>query len=117
MSKETVKKAASKASGTRKKGATSHKSKSVAGSALSQRKGARQTTSLTAAKKASATLRDGRASSKSKSVAGSALTQVRNPRSGRYVLIDKTTGTIISHKKSTGAYKGVPIAKKRSKRK
>jgi hypothetical protein len=117
VSKGTVKKGASKASGTVKRGATSHKSKGAPGSALSQRKVQRLGASQTTAKKASATLRGARSSSKPKSAAGSALSQVRNPRSGRYVKIDKTTGRIISYKKSKGAYKGVPIAKKSSKRK
>jgi hypothetical protein len=40
------------------------------------------------------------------------IVQVRNPRTGHYVKIDRTKGKIISHKKSEGPYKGVPIAKK-----
>ena len=71
--------------------------------------------------KASATVRAGKSSfkssSKSKSAAGSALTQLRNPRSGRFVKIDKVAGTIIAHKKSSGAYKGVPLAESISTRK
>lgn len=55
--------------------------------------------------------------SKSKSIAGSSLTQARNPRSGHFVKIDKASGTILSHKKSRGAYKGVPIVDTRSKQK
>jgi hypothetical protein len=115
--KVTSKKAASNASSTLSKGTASSKSKSAAGSALSQRNASHRATSAAAAKKASAVLRDGRSSSKSKSAAASALTQVRNPRSGRFVKIDTSSGTIISHKKSDGAYKGVPITRKRSKRK
>lgn len=67
--------------------------------------------------KTSAKLRDGRASSKSKSAAGSALSQLRNPRSGHFVKIDKAAGTIVAHKKSRGAYKGVSIAETISSRK
>lgn len=55
--------------------------------------------------------------SSSKSAAGSTLTQLRNPRSGRFVKVDKTVGTIIAHKKSSGAYKGVPVAETISSRK
>lgn len=72
---------------------------------------------ITNAKKASATLSDGRSASKVKSAAGSSLSQARNPRSGHYVKIDKVSGTIIAHKKSNGAYKGVPIASKNQKQK
>jgi len=114
MAKVTVKK---KASGTPRKGATSHKSKNVSGSSLSKQKVQGRTASPTGAKKASATLNSARAASKSKTVAGSALTQVRNPRSGRFVKINKATGTIISHKKSKDAYKGVPITRSGSPRK
>lgn len=41
------------------------------------------------------------------------LIQLKNPISKRYILIDRTIGSIISHKKSSGPYKGVPIGKKR----
>jgi hypothetical protein len=40
--------------------------------------------------------------------------QTRNPKSGRYVKIDRDAGRIISHKKSEGPYANVPIARKRS---
>lgn len=40
------------------------------------------------------------------------VVQVKNPRSGRYVKIDRTVGKIIAHKKSEGPYKNVPIARK-----
>jgi len=43
------------------------------------------------------------------------VVQVKNPRSGKYVKIDRTAGKIIGHKKSEGPYKGVPVARKRSK--
>jgi hypothetical protein len=38
------------------------------------------------------------------------VVQVRNPRTGRYVKIDRSAGRIVSHKKTVGPYKGVPIA-------
>lgn len=76
MAKVTGKKAAANASSTLRSGATSAKSKSAAGSALSQRKAPDKQTSPAAARKASATLRDGRSAAKSKSAAGSALSQV-----------------------------------------
>lgn len=40
------------------------------------------------------------------------LIQLRNPRSDRYVKIDRSEGKIISHKKSPGPYKNIPIATK-----
>jgi hypothetical protein len=42
------------------------------------------------------------------------VVQVKNPRSGKYVKIDRSRGKIIAHKKSDGPYKNVPIARKRS---
>ncbi len=44
------------------------------------------------------------------------IVQVKNPRSGRYVKIDRSKGRILAHKKSSGPYKGVPVAR-RSKKK
>ncbi|MCK5606225.1 hypothetical protein KAR91_30275 [Candidatus Pacearchaeota archaeon] len=41
--------------------------------------------------------------------------QTQNPRTGRYVKIDRAAGKIIAHKRSSGPYKGVPIARKRNK--
>ena len=41
------------------------------------------------------------------------LVQLKNPISKRYVLIDRAIGSIVSHKKSPGPYKGVPIGKKK----
>ncbi len=35
------------------------------------------------------------------------LVQVKNPRSGRYVKIDRDVGLIVAHKKSPGPYKGI----------
>lgn len=44
------------------------------------------------------------------------IVQVRNPKTGHYVKIDRSIGQIIDHKKSDGAYKGVPIVRKSSKK-
>ncbi len=41
------------------------------------------------------------------------VVQVRNPRTGHYVKIDRAAGKIVSHKKSDGPYKNVPVARKR----
>tara|TARA_B100000315_G_C14513943_1_gene558325 strand:- start:851 stop:1000 length:150 start_codon:yes stop_codon:yes gene_type:complete len=43
------------------------------------------------------------------------VVQIKNPKSGHYVKIDRSAGKIISHKKSTGSYKNVPFARKKSK--
>jgi hypothetical protein len=43
------------------------------------------------------------------------IVQVKNPKSDRYVKIDRDAGRIIDHKKSEGPYKGIPIARKRKK--
>jgi len=43
------------------------------------------------------------------------VVQVKNPKTGRYVKIDRDAGRIISHKKSSGKYKGVPVARKSKK--
>ena len=40
------------------------------------------------------------------------VVQVKNPRSGRYVKIDRGEGMILDHKKSEGPYKNVPVARK-----
>ena len=45
------------------------------------------------------------------------IVQIKNPRTGRYVKIDRSKGRIIAHKKSKGPYKNVPIARKRKKKK
>ena len=82
MSKETGKTAATKASKTLTKRSTSSKSKTAAGSALSQT-GTSRVTSKRAATKASSTLRDGRTSKMSKSAAGSALSQRQRGGGGR----------------------------------
>ena len=44
------------------------------------------------------------------------VVQVKNPRSGRYVKIDRDVGRIVSHKKSSGPYKGVPVVSARKSR-
>ncbi len=44
------------------------------------------------------------------------VVQIKNPKSGRYVKIDRSKGRIIDHKKSDGPYKNVPIARKRKKK-
>ncbi len=41
------------------------------------------------------------------------VVQVKNPRSNKYVKIDRTEGKIVSHKKTSGPYKGVPVARKK----
>lgn len=41
------------------------------------------------------------------------VVQVKNPRTERYVKIDRAAGRILSHKKSKGPYANVPIARKR----
>lgn len=43
------------------------------------------------------------------------IVQVKNPKTGRYVKIDRDAGKILSHKKSSGKYKDIPVARKRSK--
>ena len=43
------------------------------------------------------------------------VVQTKNPRSGKYVKIDRTAGKIIGHKKGDGPYKDVPIARKPKK--
>ena len=39
--------------------------------------------------------------------------QVKNPKTGKYVKIDRLKGNIISHKKSEGPYKGIRIVGKK----
>jgi len=43
------------------------------------------------------------------------IVQVKNPRTNRYVKIDRTKGRILAHKKSDGPYKGVPVARRSSR--
>lgn len=73
--KVTSEKAASNASKTLTSGETSSKSKTAAGSALSQASAPKKVTSSNAASKASSVLNDGRTAKASKSAAGSALSQ------------------------------------------
>lgn len=42
------------------------------------------------------------------------IVQVKNPKTGKYVKIDRAKGRIMSHKKSDGPYKNVTVARKRS---
>ena len=41
------------------------------------------------------------------------LVQVRNPRSDRYIKIDRTRGLIIGYKKTPGPYKHVRVVEPR----
>ncbi|MDF7806949.1 hypothetical protein P4E94_05825 [Pontiellaceae bacterium B12219] len=41
------------------------------------------------------------------------VVQVKNPRTGRYVKIDRSAGKIIASKKSVGKYANIPVARKR----
>ena len=40
------------------------------------------------------------------------IVQTKNPKSNRYVKLDLNKGEIISHKKSEGPYKNIPIINK-----
>lgn len=40
------------------------------------------------------------------------IVQVLNPRTDRYVKIDRTVGHIVGEKKSPGPYKNVPVVDK-----
>jgi hypothetical protein len=42
------------------------------------------------------------------------IVQVKNPKTGKYVKIDREKGRIVAHKKSEGPFKGVAVARKRS---
>ena len=44
------------------------------------------------------------------------VVQVKNPKTNRYVKIDRDTGKIVSHKKSEGPYKNTPVARKRARK-
>ena len=39
--------------------------------------------------------------------------QTKNPRTGKYVKIDRDKGRIMTTKKSAGPYKGVPVIRKK----
>jgi len=43
------------------------------------------------------------------------IVQTRNPKSNRYVKIDRSAGRIIAHKRTRGPYRNVPVARKRSR--
>jgi len=40
------------------------------------------------------------------------IVQVKNPKTDRYVKIDRTIGRILSHKVTEGPYKDIPVARK-----
>ena len=40
------------------------------------------------------------------------IVQTKNPRSERYVKINRSKGIITAHKKSDGPYKNIPIIRK-----
>jgi len=42
------------------------------------------------------------------------IVQTKNPRTGKYVKIDRSKGRIVDSKKSDGPYEGVPVLRKRS---
>jgi len=42
------------------------------------------------------------------------IVQIKNPKTNRYVKINRTIGKIIDHKKSEGPYKNIPIARKKT---
>jgi hypothetical protein len=48
--------------------------------------------------------------------AASKVVQLKNPRTGRYVKVDRSKGEIVSVKSTPGPYKNVPIFKRASKR-
>ena len=43
------------------------------------------------------------------------VVQTKNPKSGHYVKINRSEGKIMSHKKSNGPYKDIPVARKKRK--
>jgi len=40
------------------------------------------------------------------------VVQVKNPKTDRYVKIDRAAGRIVGHKPTKGPYKNVPVARK-----
>jgi len=40
--------------------------------------------------------------------------QIKNPKTGKYVKIDREKGSIVAHKKSEGPFKNVAFARERS---
>lgn len=43
------------------------------------------------------------------------VVQVKNPKTNRYVKIDRAAGKIVSSKRSMGPYSNVPVARKKKK--
>lgn len=43
------------------------------------------------------------------------VVQVKNPKTGKYVKVDRENGKIIAHKKTQGPYKGIAVVRKRSR--
>lgn len=43
------------------------------------------------------------------------VVQTKNPKTGHYVKIDRSKGKIVSHKKSKGPYKNIPVLRKKRK--
>ncbi len=41
------------------------------------------------------------------------VVQTKNPRTGKYVKINRNKGKVISTKKTDGPYKGVPVLRKK----
>ena len=41
------------------------------------------------------------------------LVQTKNPRTGKYIKIDRTVGQIVSEKSTKGPYKGIAMAVRR----
>lgn len=91
--KVTGKKAASSASKTLRSGETGGKSKTAAGSALSQTAAPEKTTSKRAGKAASRVVSDKRTSKTSKTAAGSALSQVSGKKSSKNRVDKSVTAT------------------------
>lgn len=40
------------------------------------------------------------------------IVQTKNPKSGRYIKIDRSKGEIIAHKKTDKPYKNIPIIRR-----
>ena len=40
------------------------------------------------------------------------IVQIRNPRTNRYVAINREFGTILEHREEPGPYPGIPVARK-----
>ena len=44
------------------------------------------------------------------------IVQIKNPKSGKYIKIDRDKGIILSHKTTKGPYKNIPVARKKEDR-